>query len=398
MHFEQSDLLKALPKQFFASLVAKVNAKIAAGDDVINLGQGNPDLPTPEYIVTAMQQATAVAGDHQYSAFRGEMRFKVAIAQFYLDTYGVTLDPATEIAVLAGSKIGLVELPWALMNPGDTLLLPNPGYPDYWSGAALGRVRVEEVRLMQENDFLIDYTRIPEAVAQAAKLLYMNYPNNPTGAIATHEFYDQTVAFAQQHQVGVVSDFAYGAIGFDGHQPLSFMQTPGAKAVGIETYTFSKTFNMAGWRVGFAVGNADMIEAINLIQDHLFVSLFPAVQDAAIAALQQYHTNGAVAQLVAVYQQRRDAFVKAVRAYNWEPYVPKGAFYVLMPVPKGFTSATFAEMLLTSANVAVADASGFGDAGEGYIRVSLTTDEARLVEAARRIGALPVFQSGHASS
>ena len=394
MHFQQSDLLKTLPKQFFASLVSRVNAKIAAGADVINLGQGNPDLPTPDYIVQAMQQATAVAADHQYSAFRGEMRFKTAIAQFYFDTYGVVLDPATEVAVLAGSKIGLVELPLALMNPGETLLLPNPGYPDYWSGAALGRVAVEQVELKRENDFLIDYDDIPADVAQRAKFLYMNYPNNPTGAVATADFYEQTVAFAKQNQVGIISDFAYGAIGFDGHQPRSFMQTPGAKTVGIETYTFSKTFNMAGWRVGFAVGNADMIDAINVIQDHLFVSLFPAVQDAAIVALAHYHDqNSAVANLVQVYQQRRDAFIQAVRTYNWEPYVPKGAFYVLMPVPAGYTSASFAELLLEDANVAVADASGFGDAGAGYVRVSLTTDTTRLVEAARRIGELSVFKT-----
>ena len=394
MHFQQSDLLKTLPKQFFASLVSRVNAKIAAGADVINLGQGNPDLPTPDYIVQAMQQATAVAADHQYSAFRGEMRFKTAIAQFYFDTYGVVLDPATEVAVLAGSKIGLVELPLALMNPGETLLLPNPGYPDYWSGAALGRVAVEQVELKRENDFLIDYDDIPTDVAQHAKFLYMNYPNNPTGAVATADFYEQTVAFAKQNQVGIISDFAYGAIGFDGHQPRSFMQTPGAKTVGIETYTFSKTFNMAGWRVGFAVGNADMIDAINVIQDHLFVSLFPAVQDAAIAALAHYHDqNSAVANLVQVYQQRRDAFIQAVRTYNWEPYVPKGAFYVLMPVPAGYTSASFAELLLEEANVAVADASGFGEAGAGYVRVSLTTDTVRLVEAARRIGELSVFKT-----
>lgn len=394
MHFQQSDLLKTLPKQFFASLVSRVNAKIAAGADVINLGQGNPDLPTPDYIVQAMQQATAVAADHQYSAFRGEMRFKTAIAQFYFDTYGVVLDPATEVAVLAGSKIGLVELPLALMNTGETLLLPNPGYPDYWSGAALGRVAVEQVELKRENDFLIDYDDIPTDVAQRAKFLYMNYPNNPTGAVATADFYEQTVAFAKQNQVGIISDFAYGAIGFDGHQPRSFMQTPGAKTVGIETYTFSKTFNMAGWRVGLAVGNADMIDAINVLQDHLFVSLFPAVQDAAIAALAHYHDqNSAVANLVQVYQQRRDAFIQAVRTYNWEPYVPKGAFYVLMPVPAGYTSASFADLLLEEANVAVADASGFGDAGAGYVRVSLTTDTVRLVEAARRIGELSVFKT-----
>jgi len=394
MHFEQSDLLKTLPKQFFASLVAKVNTKIASGADVINLGQGNPDLPTPDYIVKAMQRATANSADHKYSLFRGELRFKEAIAEFYLSEYGVSIDPKTEVAILAGSKIGLVELPWALMNPGETLLLPNPGYPDYLSGASLGKVNYEMLPLEQSNDFLINYEAISAQQAKTAKFLYMNYPNNPTGAVATSEFYEQTVAFANQHEVGILSDFAYGAIGFDGHKPLSFLQTPGAKDVGIETYTFSKTFNMAGWRVGFAVGNADMIEALNLIQDHLFVSIFPAIQDAAIEALQNTEARQkAVAELSQTYESRRNAFIAAVREYHWEPYVPKGAFYVLMPVPKGYTSTNFADLLLEEANVAVADAAGFGSAGEGYIRIGLTIDEKRLVEAAKRIGKLAVFNS-----
>ena len=392
MHFSESNLLKQLPEQFFASLVAKVNTKVAAGEDVINLGQGNPDMPTPDYIVKAMQEATGRSADHKYSPFRGEMRFKEAIADFYRTEYGVTLDPNSEVAILAGSKIGLVELPLALMNPGETLLLPNPGYPDYLSGAVLGQVNVTRIPLKEANDFLIDYQAIPNGVSQQAKFLYMNYANNPTGAVATAQFYKDTVAFAEEHQVGIVSDFAYGAIGFDGNQPLSFLQTAGAKSVGIETYTFSKTFNMAGWRVGFAVGNADIIAALNLIQDHLFVSIFPAIQDAAIAALaQRKQRTDAVGQLQAVYESRRNAFINAVRSFNWEPYVPKGAFYVLMPVPKGYTSAQFAELLLNRANVAVADASGFGDAGEGYVRVGLTITEDRLVEAANRIKALNLF-------
>jgi len=393
MHFEKSELLKTLPKQFFASLVAKVNAKISAGADVINLGQGNPDQPTPEYIVRAMQEATANSGDHKYSLFRGEHRLKQAIVDFYKEEYGVMLDPETEVAILAGSKIGLVELPWALMNPGETLLLPNPGYPDYLSGAALGQVHCDFLPLTRENDFLVDYTAIDSETAKKAKFLYLNYPNNPTGAVATDHFYEETVNFAVNNEVGIVSDFAYGAIGFDGYKPLSFLQTAGAKDVGIETYTFSKTFNMAGWRIGFAVGNADMIEAINVIQDHLFVSLFPAIQDAAVEALTNIsERQKAIVKLNTVYQKRRDAFVNAVRAYGWEPYVPKGAFYVLMPVPKGYSSAEFAELLLEEANVAVADASGFGDAGEGYIRVGLTIDEARLIEAAERIGKLQIFK------
>ncbi|GMA69913.1 diaminopimelate aminotransferase [Leuconostoc litchii] len=394
MHFEESDLLKTLPKQFFATLVAKVNAKIAAGYDVINLGQGNPDQPTPDYIVKALQKAAENPANHKYSLFRGEERFKHAIAQFYNEEYGVTLDPSTEVAILAGSKIGLVELPWALMNPGDTLLLPDPGYPDYLSATALGRVKYESITLKEENNFLVDYQSIPDAVAKAAKFLYLNYPNNPTGAIATSDFYRETVAFAEDHQVGIISDFAYGAIGYDNHKPISFLQTKNAKAVGIETYTFSKTFNMAGWRVGFAVGNAEMIEAINLIQDHLFVSLFPAVQDAAIEALNNTtERKKSVQKLNDMYQRRRDVFINAVRSFGWEPYVPKGAFYVLMPVPSEYTSSEFADLLLEEANVAVADASGFGAGGQGYIRVGLTIGEERLAEAATRISKLPIFQS-----
>ncbi|MFL2082732.1 pyridoxal phosphate-dependent aminotransferase [Leuconostoc mesenteroides] len=392
MHFEESDLLKTLPKQFFATLVAKVNAKIAAGKDVINLGQGNPDQPTPEYIVKSLQAAAENPADHKYSLFRGEERFKKAIAEFYADEYGVSIDPETEVAILAGSKIGLVELPWALMNPGETLLLPDPGYPDYLSAAALGRVNYEAVPLKQENNFLVDYEAIPNSVAEAAKFLYLNYPNNPTGAIATSEFYQQTVRFAEENQVGIVSDFAYGAIGYDGHKPLSFLQTENSKSVGIETYTFSKTFNMAGWRVGFAVGNAEMIEALNLIQDHLFVSLFPAVQDAAIEALtNRAAREKAVTDLTNLYQRRRDVFINAVREFGWEPYVPQGAFYVLMPVPKGYASSEFADLLLEEADVAVADASGFGKGGQGYIRVGLTIGEERLAEAAKRISKLPIF-------
>jgi len=272
--FSESAVLQALPKQFFASLVKHVNARIAAGHDVINLGQGNPDQPTPDNIVRAAQQAVAKPGNHKYSLFRGLPSFKQAAAEFYEREYGVQLDPEKEIAVLGGSKIGLVELPLALMNPGETILLPDPGYPDYLSGVTLARVKLALMTLTADHDWLPDYAAIDPAVADAAKLLYLNYPNNPTTAVATPAFYDQTVAFAKAHHIGIVSDFAYGALGFDGQRPVSFLQSPGAKEVGIELYTLSKTYNMAGWRLAFAAGNADMIEAINLIQDHLFVSVF----------------------------------------------------------------------------------------------------------------------------
>ena len=389
MKFEESNILQHLPKQFFASLVKKVNAKIATGADVINLGQGNPDQPTPEFIVEAMQKQTADPQNHKYAQFRGDPELKKAAAAFYQREYGVSLDPETEIAILGGSKIGLVELPFAILNPGDTMLLPDPGYPDYLSGVALAQVKLELMRLTEANHFLPDYDTLDKQVVRDAKLMYLNYPNNPTGTVATPAFYQKTVDFAKTNGIGVVQDFAYGAIGFDGHKPVSFLQTPGAKDVGIEMDTFSKSFNMAGWRIGFAAGNADMIEAINLIQDHLFVSVFPAIQKAAITALNSDQQS--VHDLVALYEKRRNQFFKAARAIGWEPYPSGGSFYAWMPVPKGYTSEAFADLLLDKAAVAVAPGNGFGDGGEGFIRVGLLIDEPRFTEACQRIAKLHLF-------
>lgn len=391
MKFEESQLLQGLPKQFFASLVAKVNQKVASGVDVINLGQGNPDKPTPDYIVKSTQEKVTKPINHKYSQFRGLHELKVAAADFYQKKYGATFEPESEVAILGGSKIGLVELPWALMNPGDLFLLPDPGYPDYLSGAALGRVEFKTVPLLEENNFLPDVDQIDEAVAEKAKLLYLNYPNNPTGAVATREFYEHVVEWAKKYHVGIISDFAYGALGFDGQAPISFMEVPGAKEVGIEFYTYSKTFNMAGWRLAFAVGNPDIIEAINLIQDHLFVSVFPAIQEAGVDALRDPQRDEEIAKIVARYEQRRDAFVAASAKIGWQAIKPGGTFYTLMPVPAGYTSESFADLLLDKAGVAVAPANGFGRHGEGYVRIGLLVSPERLVEAVERIGKLNIF-------
>lgn len=389
MKFAESNVLQGLPKQFFANLVKKVNAKIDTGADVINLGQGNPDQPTPDFIVKAMQEQTAVPDNHKYSQFRGDPALKRAAADFYKREYGVELNPDKEIAILGGSKIGLVELPFAILNSGDTMLLPDPGYPDYLSGVALAQVDLSLMRLKEKNNFMPDYHDLDPQIVKKAKLMYLNYPNNPTGAVATPDFFERTVAFANQNQIGVVHDFAYGAIGFDGKKPISFLQTPGAKEVGIETYTFSKSYNMAGWRIGFAAGNADMIEAINLLQDHLFVSVFPAMQKAAITALNSdQHT---VRDLVALYEKRRNQFFTAARSIGWEPYHSGGSFYAWMPVPEGYTSESFADLLLEKAAVAVAPGNGFGDGGEGFVRVGLLIDEPRFTEACQRIKKLGLF-------
>lgn len=386
---ELSKKLQQLPPQFFASLVQKVGAAVAQGRDVINLGQGNPDQPTPPHIVEALQQAVENPITHKYSPFRGISELKEAAANFYKREYDVDIDPLTEVAVLFGTKIGLVELPMAVLNPGDWMLLPDPGYPDYLSGVVMADVHYETLPLIAENNFLPDYTSLSEESKERAKLMYLNYPNNPTGATADLKFFNETVKFAKENGIAVSHDFAYGAIGFEGIKPVSFLQANGAKDIGIEMYTLSKTYNMAGWRVGFAVGNAQLIEALNLIQDHMFVSLFPAIQHAAIAALNDNQT--CVHELIDRYEKRRNVFINACNLIGWQVVAPKGSFFAWLPVPQDYTSQNFADKLLHEADVAVAPGNGFGEFGEGYIRVGLLVDEDRLEEAVHRIGKLGIF-------
>ncbi|QFF98776.1 pyridoxal phosphate-dependent aminotransferase [Psychrobacillus glaciei] len=386
---EFSNRLKSLPTQFFATLVQKVSGAVAEGRDVINLGQGNPDQPTPEHIVKALQDAALNPLSHKYSPFRGINELKQAAAEFYKREYDVKIDPDTEVAIMFGTKIGLVELPLAMMNENDLMLLPDPGYPDYLSGVALANVRFDTMPLLEENNYLPDYSKLTAEQKIDAKLMYLNYPNNPTGAAATKEFFEETVALAKESDIAIVHDFAYGGIGFDDNKPVSFLQSEGAKDVGIEMYTLSKTYNMAGWRIGFAVGNPKMIEAINMIQDHLFVSLFPAIQSAAASALNE--SQQCVDELVALYEGRRNALVEACSKIGWDVKAPQGSFFTWLPVAKGYTSEEFADLLLEKVDVAVAAGNGFGTYGEGYIRVGLLVDEDRLVEAINRIEKLQLF-------
>jgi aminotransferase len=384
--FQPADVLGKLPEQFFAKLVKKVAVYVEQGYDVINLGQGNPDLPTPVHIVEALKEGADHAGYHKYSPFRGYPFLKQAAADFYKREYDVDLDHEKEVAVLFGGKVGLVELSQCYLNAGDTALVPDPGYPDYWSGIAMAKAKLETMPLRIENDFLPDYSILSHDVLSEAKLMFLNYPNNPTAGVATSAFFEETVEVAKKHEILVCHDFAYGAIGFDGQKPISFLQTEGAKEVGIEIYTLSKTYNMAGWRVGFAVGNEHVIEAINLLQDHFYVSLFGAVQHAAAEAL-----NGpqdCVDDLVRTYESRRNAFIGRLKEHGWEVDAPKGSFFCWLPVPEGFTSESFADHVLDKAHVVVAPGIGFGSEGDRYVRVGLLTSEDRLIEAADRIAKL----------
>lgn len=386
---EFSNRLKQLPEQFFSALAAQTAKAMAEGRDVINLGQGNPDQPTAPHIVKAMQKAVADPKNHKYSPFRGITEMRQAAADFYKREYGVEIDPDLEVAILAGTKIGLVELPLAFLNPGQSLLLPDPGYPDYMSGAPLAGIEMDLMTLKPDNNYLPDYSELDQNVLQRAAMMYLNYPNNPTGAVATQAFFDETVEFAKANNIAVVHDFAYGAIGYEGVKPPSFLQSEGAKEIGIEMYTLSKTYNMAGWRIGFAVGNSKMIEALNLIQDHLFAGLSPALQLAAAEALSG--DQSCVTELVETYEKRRQVLIDECARIGWNIQAPKGSFFAWLPVPEGFTSMEFVNHLLKHADISVAAGSGFGKSGEGFVRVGLLVDEERIVEAIRRIEKLDLF-------
>jgi aminotransferase len=371
-----AERMQELPEQFFAKLVGRANARIAQGHDVINLGQGNPDQPTPGHIVQSLQQAAANPLYHKYPPFNGYLFLKQAIAKRYKEDYGVDLDPETEVAVLFGGKTGLVEISQCLLNPGDVCLVPDPGYPDYWSGVALAGARMAFMPLRKENGFLPDYSELKQ--------------DDLNKADASASFYEETIRFAAKHGIVVASDFAYGAIGFGSGKPVSFLQLPGAKEVGVEFYTLSKTYNMAGWRVGFALGNREIVRLINQIQDHYYCSLFGGIQEAAATALTG--PQDCVATLLATYRSRRDALYKALQNIGWQATPSQGSFFCWLPVPQGHTSTSFADLLLEQASIVVAPGIGFGEHGEGYVRLGLLSPEARLEEAVARIGKLNLFE------
>jgi aminotransferase len=376
-------MMSRLPVQFFSTLVAKVQKVVDQGHDVINFGQGNPDLPTPSHIVESLREEALKPLHHRYPPFQGRRELKEAAAQYYKEQHGVSIDPETEVAILFGAKTGLVEISQCLLNPGDICLVPDPGYPDYWSGVAIAGGEMYMMPLLEQNGFLPDLDAIPEEILRKAKLMFLNYPNNPTGAVADRGFYEKVIQLAEKYNIVVASDFAYGAIGFDGHKPVSFLELPGSKEVGLEFYTLSKTYNMAGWRVGFAVGNKEVIGLLNEIQDHYFVSLFGAVQMAAATALTA--PQDCVAELVKTYEKRRNRLYEGLKSLGWNAPVSRGSFFCWLPVAKGFNSVTFSDYLLENAHVVMAPGKGFGEHGEGYVRVGLLTSEERIDEAIERI-------------
>jgi LL-diaminopimelate aminotransferase len=375
--------LDLVPPYLFAELERKVEEKRRAGVDVISLGIGDPDLPTPEPVIRALQRAVADAATHQYPTNRGLAQFRDAVAGFYGERFGVAIEPATEVVPVLGGKEGVAHIALACLDPGDVALAPEPGYPPYTSGPLFAGAEVHYLPLRAENAFMPDLDGIQAEIAARANLLFLNYPNNPTGAVVAPGFFDRAVEFARANELIVVHDNAYSEVAFDGYEPPSFLATEGAKDVGVEIFSLSKGWNMTGWRIGWVAGNADVVEHFRRLKTNLDSGMFDALQLAGAAALTE--ARGYPAEMSAIYRRRRDLMIEALAEIGLPADPPQATPYVWVRVPDGHTSETFTELVLEEAGVVVSPGPSFGPSGEGYVRISLTVADERLEEAAARI-------------
>jgi len=385
-----ADRLLRTPPYPFAELARLKREAKANGIDLVDFGIGDPDLPTPEHIVAAAVAAARNPVTHQYDETgKGLPEFRAAVASWYQKRFGVTLDPDTEVLRLIGAKEGLAHLAWTVLNPGDIALVPDPGYPVYRAASDFAGARVHYLPLSAASGWLPDFTAIPAEVVAKARLLYLCYPNMPTTATAGKEFYRRVVEFARDKNLLVCLDMAYSELAYDGYRSESLLQVEGGKDVGLEIHSLSKTYNMTGWRLGFAVGNPEAIGALEKMKSNLDSGAFLAIQYAGAAALTG--PQECVPRICAVYQHRRDLLVEGLADLGWEIPKPKATCYVWAPVPAGYTSASLAETLLRDAGVLATPGSAYGKCGEGYVRFSLTVQggqpEARIAEAVRRIKA-----------
>lgn len=380
---EKSDRLKALPPYLFKEIDRQKSEARKKGVDIIDLGVGDPDMPTPPHIIEALNKAARDPANHRYPSYSGMGAFNEAVARWYQRRFNVSLDPVTEVVTLIGSKEGIANIPLALVNPGDIGLASSPGYPVYNTGIQFAGGQTWFMDLLKSNQFLPDLSAIPAEVAGKAKLMFINYPNNPTSAVATEAFFKDVVRFAEKHNIVVCHDAAYSEMSFDGYRPPSFLETDGAKEVGVEFHSLSKTYNMTGWRLGFAVGRAEVIQALGQIKSNIDSGAFQAVQFAGIAALDG--DQACVESMKKEYTLRRDILVDGLRKAGLSMEKPRATFYVWIEVPEGYTSASFASHLLTRAGIVATPGNGFGAPGEGYVRMALTVGTGRMKEAVERI-------------
>lgn len=385
LRIERTKRLASLPPYLFAELERRKKEMRASGQDLIDLGVGDPDLPTPQPIIEKLCQAAEKPQNHRYPSYQGLLSFRQAIANWYLRKFGVELDPEAEILTLIGSKEGLAHLPLALINPGEIALVPDPAYPVYKAGVIFAGGRVVSLPLLEENHFLPRLEEIEKKTAQEAKLLFLNYPNNPTGAVASESFLSEIVEFAQEHNVAVCHDFAYSQIAYDGYQAPSLLQIKEAKEVGVEFHSLSKTFNMTGWRIGFVVGNRKIIQNLRELKTNVDSGVFQAIQEAGIEALRM--EEELTTSIKEIYQTRRDCLIRGLKELGWRVDAPKASFYLWLRVPIPCSSLDFAQKLMRDCGVVVTPGVGFGRCGEGYIRMSLTVEDKRMKEAIERIKA-----------
>ncbi len=375
--------LDQVPPYLFAEIERKVAAMRAEGTDVISLGIGDPDLPTPPAVIEALQRAAASPETHQYPSNRGIGAFRGAVAGFYGDRFGVEIDPETEVIPVLGGKEGVAHVALACLDPGDVCLSPDPGYPPYTSGPVFAGAEVHYLPLAEENAFMPDLASIPEDVVARANLLFFNYPNNPTGAVVAEGFFERAVAFAREHDLIAIHDASYTEVAFDGYRPPSFLATPGAKDVGAEIFSLSKGWNMTGWRIGWIAGNAEVAERYRQLKTNLDSGMFDALQHAGVAALTE--ARGFPQEMSEVYRRRRDLMVDALGAIGIPAEPPLATPYIWVRVPPGHDSTSFTELVLRQAAVIVSPGPSFGPSGEGFVRISLTVADERLEEAAGRI-------------
>lgn len=380
---EKATRIKKIPPYLFAEIDKKREAAIKRGVDVISLGIGDPDLPTPGYIIESLYRSVQNPANHQYPSYIGSLNFRKAVADWYRRRYNIELDPETEVMALIGSKEGIAHMFWAYIDPEDYALIPDPAYPVYKTGTIFAGGVPYIMPLRAENNFLPDLSAIGIEIAKKAKLMFLNYPNNPTAAVASLEFFQRVVDFAREHNILVCHDSAYIDITFDGYKAPSILQAQGAKDVCVEFGSLSKPFNMTGWRIGYAVGNKEALANLAVIKTNIDSGQFNSIQDAAIDALEGPEDQ--INRMIEVYKKRRDLVVDTLKNIGIDIEKPKGTFYIWAPVPRGYTSAQFAEMLLEQTGVIVSPGNAYGNYGEGYFRISLTISEARLIEALERM-------------
>ena len=378
--------IEKLPPYLFAEISRKIAEKRSQGVDVISFGIGDPDLPTPAHILESLREASLDAANHRYPETEGLPELRQAIAGWYGRRFGVSLDPEREVLPLIGSKEGIGHIALCFIEPGDVALVPDPGYPVYAMGTLLAGGEAYYLPLREEDGFLPDLEAVPGEVLRRARVLWLNYPNNPTGAVADIAFFERAAAFAREHGLALLHDGPYSEVAFEGYRPPSFLEAEGAREVGIEFHSLSKSYNMTGWRIGMAVGNAEIIGALTRVKSNLDSGIPQAIQRMAIAALEG--PQGCIEEHNRVYQRRRDRLVAALRDLGLRVSPPKASLYVWARVPEGSTSVEFATRLLEEAAVVVTPGIGYGPSGEGYVRLSLTIPDERLEEGVRRLEGL----------